>query len=186
IGRVDWSAIGRTIVTGIGDAIRSGWATLDATGLLDPLGEIVARAAAILRPIAQGIVAALEPIWPSLREAGAPVLEQLRGLWEALQPALAAVLALLGPRAALIGGGPVAALGGALSVRSGLVGFFAGALPGAIQVVTGLIQVFTGVVQTIAAVVGGVVTIVVALLSGDWRGAWDAARAMVAGMATGV
>ncbi|HLS55743.1 MAG TPA: phage tail tape measure protein [Zeimonas sp.] len=186
IGRVDWSAIGRTIVTGIGDAIRSGWATLDATGLLDPLGEIVARAAAIIGPIAQGIVAALEPIWTSLREAGAPILEQLRGLWEALQPALAAVLSLLGPLAAIIGGALVAALGVALSVLSGLVGFFAGALPGAIQVVTGLIQVFTGVVQTIAAVVGGVVTIVVALLSGDWRGAWDAARAMVAGMATGV
>ena len=190
LAAVDWSGVAETIRGGIGDALAAAQGAVDeAAGgdgllgrLLGPLEEIAGKVAGF----ASAVLAALQPVWDHIKAAAEPTLTQLKGLWEALGPAINALLPVLAALAAVIGGVLVAALGVVMGALGGLVGMLAGALPGAIQLATGLIQVLTGVIQTISAVVGGVVSVVGALLRGDFAGAWEAAKEMVRGVADGI
>lgn len=75
---------------------------------------------------------------------------------------------------------------GIQGIVSGLIAFLTPAWDGILTVfnilIPAAIQTMTGYWNGIVAIVSGVIAIVSALLSGDFAGAWDAAKAMVAGV----
>jgi phage-related protein len=102
----------------------------------------------------------------------------LQNLAGAIEPMKAAFTSML-PVLAVIG----AAI---IGVFSGVIGFIGGALPGLGMAISGVVTFISGLVQVLYSVIGGLVSIVVALIQGDWSGAWQAAKDMVAGVGEGI
>jgi tape measure domain-containing protein len=121
---------------------------------------------------------ALITVGTQIGELGGKFMGFIRNLlpaWESLKTAFQATAPLIAVAVGLIGAQIV-----------GVIGFIGGALPGLGVVISGVVQVIAGVVTTIASLITGLVRIVVNVVSGNWAGAWNAAKEMVVGMARGV
>lgn len=122
-----------------------------------------------------GVVAALMPLWASLQANFGLLLANLQPGWQALVSGFQSAIPLFTGIAAVIGGVVVAALGG-----------LSGMLPGVGIAFSGLMAIIGGVIQAIVSYVTGMSGIVTSILTGDFAGAWAAAKDMVSGVVQGV
>lgn len=129
----------------------------------------------VIQPLAQQLAQVFAQQWPAIV-----------ALWDQLSAAVEPLKPLVEALAAVFGGLIAVQIGLAMGVIGGLIGLLTGALPGAIQFVSGAIEIMGGVLQTFQALITGVVTVVDALIRGDWSRAWDAAQEAVRGMRDGI
>jgi TP901 family phage tail tape measure protein len=165
-----------TALPAIQSFLASAWSPLQSA--LSAVGTVIGAVVAALAPL----LPLFQSLWQSLSSQLGPAIGQIasafQSVWSTIQsqllPAIQALLPVIGAVAAALGGAIVAAIGVVIGVISGLANAFAAVLPAAIQVASGIIQAFAGVINLVVTVVSNVVRIVVALLTGDWRGAWEA------------
>jgi len=99
----------------------------------------------------------------------APLGPQFEGLWAAAEPVLTALVNILG---------------GTLRVAVDLLlNTFAAVMPQIGVIVGAAVDSMTAAFELVSSTVAGLVTLVTALLAGDWAGAWEAAQKIVEGFA---
>ncbi len=159
-----------TLASGIGALIP----LLSGAGLAGALGALGTAAAPVL-----AVVAALAAAWALFGDKVGPVLSEL---WEKAQavlgPAFQQLIETASTTLSELWNGP---LGDALRVVIDLIGQLLAAFTGALGET--LIRLLSAAAQAVGGafqVIGDALKIVTALLRGDWAGAWNAAKALVA------
>jgi TP901 family phage tail tape measure protein len=162
----------------------------------DELWAVVQRVWGYIKPIIQPVIDTIinmynaikdlvvpmfEKMWQTLKESLEPAMDRLRAawdklveggkkIWDALQP-LMPIFEMLGKIIAVVLVSAIMAFIGAIMI---VINVAAGVLGPAIEMVAGIIE---GLVDTIV----GMVRLVIAVITGDWAGAWDAAKQIVVG-----
>lgn len=164
--------------------------TLVIGGLAAAVGLVTALFIADFPGIRDAVLGALEPLldtferlWNSLKSSGLFLLEQLRALWESLQPALSAGKTILAVLATVVGGVLVSAFGILLGILNGVLAGLTTLLPTIVTVIGAGIGVITGLIDFLVAYFSGMFGIIKGILTGDFAGAWEAAKQMVSRMA---
>lgn len=174
-----------------------GWAI---SALIEPIGTLVAAglrfvawagARAILRAMAGAFLELTGPIGWAITAIilfKDYIITALEQVWQAmvtrLGPPVEAIFAKLGSMFASISGGPI---GGAVSWLVSAIGVIvdvigvtlAGALELAGNLIVRVLGVIVAAVGGVVNVVSDVVNVISALLSGDFAGAWEAAKQIV-------
>ena len=127
-------------------------------------GQLVAFFAPTIERLKSGFAA--------MKESLAPLGPQLQALWQAAS-------SVLGPLATLVGGIVVAAF-------NLLMEIVAAVMPRVGQIIGGVVQAATAIFNTLRRVIQGVIDFVVAVVNGDWAGAWQAAKDIVGGLVDGI
>lgn len=184
-------------VLAVGGGIGTLATAMGSGGLLGVLGAVVAMLGGPVT-LAIGAAALLAGVFAAawvqnlggVRDFIQPFIDRLGILIDGLQEKIAQGLVHLAPVGEMVSATfekllPIASvfIAGVMAVLGGLIGFVSGALPGVFMAAAGIIQAFLGVVNLIADVVTGVVTIVYRLLTGDFAGAWQAAKDLVGNVA---
>ncbi len=170
-----------TAVTGAISTIRNaiaGFQSGGTSGLLSALGIAPApiqQAIGIVLQLFNRLKDGISGFFAEVAPAAEPLKQLLNDLAPLVEPGLNALRTL------------AAFVGGALAVAfAGFVGFVGGALPGLGQIVRGAVEVITGALELVIGAVRTVGSVVAALISGDWAGAWQAAQDGVRLMVDGV
>lgn len=148
-------------------------AAMGTTGLVATLGALAAAAAPF---VAAGV--AIGVAWFALKDKLIPVLNQLRERFmEVLGPRLISLFETVKGALTELWGGP---LGDAIRVVIDVLGDFAAAYTsvlgeGIIRILSALVSIVEGAFKQIVEVI----KFVIAIFTGDWAGAWEAAKNIV-------
>lgn len=121
-----------------------------------------------IKPLIDAILPALQRAWiqlqPSVKEL-MTALKEMGPVWD-----------VLGPIFAAMGAAALVLLNGAFKA---LVGFLTAAIPAAIQLVVDVIKILIDIIMTVVHVITNLAKIVMDIVHGDWKAAWNDALNMV-------
>lgn len=164
----------RNVVGGVVDFIRDNWGTISDTA---------GRAFDLVVSLVTGAIDQIKQLISSVREWWEQNGEEIKGaagrIWDFIVAAVGVAIDIVKGILLTI----AVVVGAVVATAMVLWNEFGDTI---LQVIKNAISIVTTVIQTIVKIVGDVISLVVALINGDWKGAWEAAKTIVADLIEGI